>query len=1042
MLEGDLPEGLDSFQLTRNGQVIATLPAHGSMAANEITALYDGPHNERRRLEAISLLNEETPAAPIAAEDLGEAILDRVLSNPARAWLASRLDVNLALARYRGFRDAVAMAGSYEYELLGLFAGGEIRPFGWLSVEVDGVADGIAAAEGFSQVSLGRCDAPEGEKDHATVALDWDHPGANSTETYAWSLRIAGYDLFRSVDELVGVPAPVDLTALAAAAGHDADGRVQIPGLEQVNSQPIVISGSADTVDMYSGLDPAFAQFMETQPELAAHGLEPGDRRAYYLVPRDQSGNWGETTAIAVSIPDREAPPAAWSVRAFPDQVNGQVRILWPDMTVGAYYERNQHRRTYCNLGTSRTDRRLEYVGEDELCEDRQPLGIDLAIAEYRVYRFEDSGRSATFVDRDGDGFHDGEERSRFDEVGSACDPSLPDPGLSTLENNLVAALSPEEATVRQSGRRVMEYSDPTPAGDLGSNYWYRIAAVDESGNVGPLSIPVRGFLPDRSAPVRHDLIGSIELHRRVCRYEARPTPPPADGRTIAVDTSSDAVARLLRLSCASAPETVVPKLFLPFEEGQAGRRVASLTESQCDSLLDPGTGCGAGGLLVEYLGRYGQVLDTAPYPNGLQECPAVGSVLEESCEESTTEIVDHGDVIPEDEGPFLDPSGSPLCVRVYRDLGGRKLRWRTVCPGDGPVALDFPDAGGDPICLALAWMNENAQLSAQYNLPCFSRPARPSPPSPITIEFQPGESEATLRFAQANRPADGALLEWRRKGDPASRQVRYTARDGQAALGTAEQLSIDVGPEPEGEEWREEWCFRGFSVGGMLPGDAGSGYSDWSEEVCSDRLPVAAAVVEALPWPAIESPPIGPPLQAAFAQSDDIGLVLLSERLQDVPGACLPEPALPTCDPSALPQGMPPLGCVGEPGDPPLPVQSRCSLCSSLNEAAAVTRPMIAYRQWRSGDAGPASDFHQISPLLNGPWCEAVGGTQTASTFLDDPWYRVINVDPMHDWAGYRLVFTDRFPYRDDQQLRYKFVFLDGRGEISGFRISNWIAP
>ncbi|MCB1738939.1 MAG: hypothetical protein KDK91_01110, partial [Gammaproteobacteria bacterium] len=298
--QGDYPADLTRFRLERDGTVIYDVPASGAMSVAEIQALYAPIEQERRRLETLRWLREEgaaeEPPVVVDAGNFAARLRARLLGEKYWAFLASRNDFNVARAGYRAYLDPID-SGVHVYELLAVNAAGEEIRIGLVKVDA-GTVHVMPGADDLLQVSeFERCDAPERMKTHGTVALNWNHPGATGNDEYVSSIMIAGYDLYRSDSNVVAVDASIDIRQLAMGLAHDADGNVQIPGLQKVNDQPIPVSGSAqkDTTDV--GWNPDFAQFVESIRDLAAVGVGPGDKRAYYLVPRDLTGNYGQTRA-------------------------------------------------------------------------------------------------------------------------------------------------------------------------------------------------------------------------------------------------------------------------------------------------------------------------------------------------------------------------------------------------------------------------------------------------------------------------------------------------------------------------------------------------------------------------------------------------------------------------------------------------------------------------------------------------------------------------------------------------------------------------
>ncbi|MCP3871196.1 MAG: hypothetical protein GY703_24460 [Gammaproteobacteria bacterium] len=88
-------------------------------------------------------------------------------------------------------------------------------------------------------------------------------------------------------------------------------------------------------------------------------------------------------------------------------------------------------------------------------------------------------------------------------------------------------------------------------------------------------------------------------------------------------------------------------------------------------------------------------------------------------------------------------------------------------------------------------------------------------PPTGIAVDFDSGGNTGHLHFSQADVPANGVLIEWLRAGDPKTREVTFIPRSTRAGLGATTSLPVDVGSEPAGADWQQEWCFRAWSIGG-----------------------------------------------------------------------------------------------------------------------------------------------------------------------------------------------------------------------------------
>lgn len=564
--EGELPADVVAFRLLRNGTAVAPTdwPARSVMSPARIESLYQRPGQARQRLETMTRLNElasdagDTFSASRFAQTL-HALIDPASSefNPLWSLLGSRTDYNLALARYRGFVDTNPGTGTVEYELLGVDASGQntVR-LGLVDVDL-GLSQDVLAATEFRQVlaSERRCDMPESAKDQYTVMLDWLSPGVgNEADRVAAQSAIAGFDVYRSTDNLApGDPAPArDIAALVSGAAFDERGRPLIDGLEKVNSSLIIDPGVTTYAEDWVlarqrlvelGIDvpevspqnrPVEPKWMEARDNLLRAGLRPGDRRAYYLVPRIFNGEYGPTAATVVTVPELTRPPAPWDLRDFPDESSAVVfggpetlNFTWDEINVDAYVDAYRGTRSFCNLVEARSTGILEYVPAGRSCDDSVRNRVRLDVSRYRVYRFTDFDVAGRFKDSDGDGYEDAAEvpdldgdgrRDAFERsLGTQCNvdatPSNPN-AVSYLvyARTLAGEVSDGvelalDSDLAPDAPGLARMRDQVPASSKDTVYWYRVAAEagprnsPTVGRLSFLSAPQRGFFPDREPP-------------------------------------------------------------------------------------------------------------------------------------------------------------------------------------------------------------------------------------------------------------------------------------------------------------------------------------------------------------------------------------------------------------------------------------------------------------------------------------------------------------------------------------------------------------
>ena len=1043
--EGALPETLDSVTLYRGQNAVATLPAHGHRTASEIDALYALPANQRRQLEMIRWLSDLDPDVTINEVTLGEAVVDKLDTDSFWAHFAARIDPVVAVARYRAFVDASA-AGTVLYRLEGTFVSGATVELGRVSVDT-AAASILPAAVALRQIpvdEMARCDAPEAFRVHGSVALDWDAPHASPAERLAFDMATAGWDLFRTRLNVESAP-PRDLRAEAELLPHGLDGRVELPDLEQVNDQPLLIA--SDLPDVEPGGDgwaPAAAAWFETHAELLARGVEPGDQRAYYLVPRDITGNWGETASVYLTVPDLVPPPAPWEVRAVarPAIATGggakadRVALRWPEMSVLGFAQQHPGR-TFCNLDVARLEGRLAWT-DGALCPpdgEGAVIEANLDITSYRVYRFESVGEARRFTDADGDGHADLDERTVASDPGTACDPTLPGtPGA------VISEVPATDARTLKSGRRILELEDTTPALTPGKVYWYLVAAVTVSGQQGPLSAPVRAVFPEYHHKSR--LAFGVPTQGAQCT----PFVKVLGDKALVVGQDHTGKADRVRLSCKGSEGVAQWEAVL-----QAGEPVAK-TGPWPFAVCNPGglqEGSPAGELglacrhrqvLIEYLSDAppeqggGVIAKKVVFWGGnVPACEELHSALLETCPEAP--LPGHVGVVGLDF-PEYDPEQG--CIGVYREIGGRMQRLELICDQLSlPDPYDAPTLAGDQVCLYTAVHDRNALVSPKLALGCVAvAEATAEPPQLLGMTFDAGATTATVRYRPPSQRLVGALVEWSREGgaDRASTFVPQPAVLGPLGDVTA---SVDLGAPPPAPGESQRWSFRARMVVSKAEGvPLSDTLSEWSPSMSVDRLGPAPTASEYLPWPTIPTPPEGDPLSVLYLGTDGLPIVHLASFDPD-PQLCAT--VIKSCD----------VG-VGNDGGyvfpkcylPQTPLGADCKLtCDDIEGIVQPALGFVAYRQSRKDDASPPSDYVQVSPLVNRMHCSGEDLGPLGHTTIADPFVAMLDFSGLPEpWVGKEIFFVDGDPHIVGLQYRYQFVYFDVKGEILRSRTSAFV--
>lgn len=1074
-LEGDLPADVMQLRVVRdagtgNAFELANLTdPHGVMSGTAIAALYTGAGQDRRRSEIVAALDGYVGPGVTAANFAPEieALIDPGVGTYDRFWafFASRNDINVARARYRGLIDTGASIGAHVYTLFASNGVTEVK-VGEVTVDV-GTRKPIPPAQDLVTVPLGRCDAPEGGKDHGALALLWEHPGSSLSDLYGSALMISGYDLYRAVAPLDTPFLLVrDLSAEASSIAHNSDGSISFPGLEKVNKMPIVIAGRPDdseAVEQYKGYNDAYYHVLVTAPEIAEMGFEPGDEIGLYLVARDFTGNYGATRSQAVTIPNNNRPPSPWNIttesKTFQNMaISGdteQLRVVWDHVNVTNFHEDYKLDRTYCNLETARFDRELRYVPEGGECENDPQISVELDVSKYRVYRFESQAAATSFQDSDGDGFSDVYERElvgggvgpEFTKVGSACDPAIMPTETPVIINHLVGEVeinqSPDQIQ-RDSGRVAMQFIDIEVPQNADKIYWYRVAAYSPQGGrlieSGPLtgefrgklselSAPVRGLFHDRTLPQRDDCLDIGLTTREDCEYVATIGPAdPVEAPVTARDDTPEQAANYIEVSCTNPfdGQNLIVTQSMTGDPGAGEDRTATLTNEQCATLLPACTG--ASDLELRFYDSSGAILGSDLYDAGQDICPLGTGVLDSVC---TERPVQHGETLigpPSVDNTCADDT---LCTSIYQEIGGKSYKVAQHCAPDPFPGLNLPGLSGE-ICLSYTLHDENNNVSAKTYFPCFHLPTTtPDAPQAVSFTFGVGTENAVMSFVPPEQPIAGTLLEWRQAG-VSELQTVFSAHEGRTAQdGVLAEGIILPTPAPVGDE-QEEWCFRARSV------TRDGKISKWSPRRCDLRLPAGAEYPDYMPWPKIVSPAKGgTDVQASYLHEDQRIVVDMGDPITTFV-SCEANDVGETCS-GELGGGL----CISNPND--VYAESTCpDFCSDILSSRTEPIGFVAYRQWGTSAGDPnASEFQQVSPLVDYVACHDYDfGPGNAGQIMADPFMKLVEFEFPHPWSasGPQMVFLDRSPHIESRWYRYQFVYFDSRGEIESYRDSNWV--
>jgi hypothetical protein len=1005
------------------------------VTSEQISRYYSGPANQRRRAEMISWLDQlalnprvypssQPLPSRVTGDNFAAVLAGRINKNGFWAKMACRHDINIARAMGLAYIDQLPPAGLLRYTLLAVTGPGQeerTRKLGEAMVDT-AAPKPVPAVNNLELVTdLGRCDAPESGKQHGVVALNWSHGGSTVSEQYVTSLLVSGYDIYRARGSFT---LGTTLRQAALAGSFDsATGAPQIPGLERVNEQPVMISG---TVEKEPGTDSGYGQFMETIDELAARGYHPGDLVTYYVVPRDITGNYGQEARIEFYIPDMRIPPSPWDVDTSekfndPPEQN-YLSLRWSEVNLDNFIRDYGATKVFCNMEEAKKTGFLRYVHEGESCSEDVGVELNFNVREYLLYRFASVKEARAFMDTDGDGYSDLDEQAG----NTVCDPArhpatgsrlvgVDDGDPATPPNGLEISLD-----VLDDGRRMLTVDDAEPANgaNVETVYWYMLAARADNGRISLLSQPIRGFFPNRNLPDRP----AAELkvfdcpvdYDRTAEGEGRYIPPvlPAHGPgqvpLPARITDYTGLAGSYRLRCSRNSE-LAGELVIFLDDAGDGSAAGETTPGQCAAFLAQcGTGATFEGMFVSH-GGYDLAQRTIP------QNPATCTEMYASL--SSDEIIDAqaaGEAVCEDR-PLQ--SGEPPtkklklvfdaptrdCVNLYRDMGEEKRLVKTLCPDTVPPEVcdtiedqdgkaitgcsieHIPGMPGTDVCYSITFSNANAVESPSLQFPCLREPTpRVAAPQLSRLSYVSGQDRAVIRIHLPEQRLGGVVLEWYAKkgvnGD--TRQQSFVPASKKPEADGTLEAKLNITPEPAGSDWSELWCVRARGTGFANRGKIETTMSEWTPYFCADRLPTGTAQPDYLGWPAVKMPPEGDSLKAFYLPKDGIPVVFLSE---DIPWSDCAAPGGGSVKPISEENV-----CSGEAGDNDtlcLPTVSPSYLMTCGPDYCDTIRGMleqesysfVVYRQYSSGNApNNSTEFVQVSPLISTMYC--------VDNYIDDP--------------------------------------------------------
>ncbi len=497
LIEGNMPTDIVTISLLRAGKdgntTLLSVGANDIMDSASISKLFQKPKSQRGLFELIDAISKNDSGSCSGANisNIGVKV-EGCLQNKMWSFLASRVNFDVARARYRAYLDTTydKSAGKIKYYLIGKDTSAKHSlVLGEVTVDLSTKRE-VLAAKDLKQVIESHCNDNRYGLDDARVALNWKNGGANSTEFFANGLMVSGYDIYyTTVTSAVfseSVAAKTDIAKLVKSRGHNALGAVDLSDLHLKKANETLITIGEKDANKSEPL------YIESKKELQARSFKPGEKRFYFLVPRDFTGNYGPTVFKEVEIPDLLPPATPINPRVI--EKDAKAMLIWDSVNFQNYANYHKNDMHICSTKTIVPNGRVKFIDKNEECSTSVGIVLNFNVAKYYIYRFESAAEAASFEDSNLDGYNDAEESYVQKSDVEKCKLT---PSISGAKNYLVR-------TFNQTTAKTMSFQDATAK--TGKVYWYRMVSVTPHGIISQQTAPIRAFIPTRKLLAAPDL--------------------------------------------------------------------------------------------------------------------------------------------------------------------------------------------------------------------------------------------------------------------------------------------------------------------------------------------------------------------------------------------------------------------------------------------------------------------------------------------------------------------------------------------------------
>ena len=982
-VEGNFPKNsdIDLIVLKRDDVNITSFNPNSIMDTTQIEALYSKPSNQRSLKKIISSISKNDDASCSGANLTNYAFKIRAcMQNNMWRYMASKVDFNIATIGYRAYLDREATANPTTYELVAVKRVNNVEVTQRLGKVVVNptVTTSINGAKNFKQIlQSSACNTPDYAKDDYTVALSWEN-GGDKTDAFANSIMLAGYDLYRVKDSENDIVS--NLPALMNIATVNADGDYVFAGLEKVNDVPLLLANSEKEEDVL---------FLETKDRLKKAGLKPGDKRWYYLIAKDFTGEYGGKIAkCQVIIPDLLPPQTPWGIRAI--EHNKKVKLVWENVNVANYVKHYKNSRKFCNIGTLSPNERLRFVDKDGTCGTKE-IEVSLDVDKYYIYRFTNPANASKFADSDLDGIGDLDEPKN-----GVCNPNIPFVSRK-FHSHLIATINASNF----KGKEFITFVDKKVTDS--KYYWYRVVAAKKviTRYIGSImSVPVRAMIPNRTLPNKPKVdIKACSSRYAIASYSF-------DGKLDYLAYDNIRLAKNVRV------KGLIQMYNGTLLDGRGGILLPVKKDGFVDFPKKWGS-CQFG--TIEFLDEKGNVLASKTLcANPLNKCKAREFYVldENNCEYGGLEKVHDGQDVYTFPIIYFPKLKDNECLEITQIVDNKRYKRAVICDKIDKYntqELNLSNLGkGEKFCLGINILNENNQYSPTTYLPCFGvvDTSKPNRPDMRSIEVNGEDNNITVTWISPQEKITSTIVSLR--NDNNQTYLRSFPHPDHINKVTMDTLAISRDITDISPITTTKWCAKVKSIG--FNGKT----SEWSGEKCT-KSAEEDKEEKNLAWPNIKG-------------VNKLGDILFSYDSNIISTVLAEGNFIPVFDKNITKQIEEHLQNI--------PLNFIFYRQSKTNNNELSTMETLS--EW--------SNFVQVSPLVDKIKVTKVLSRNPASlgyiaTLELENNLRVIvkySISQKIAFAKWTLTYVDNYPFSTDTIYRYVKVNFDNNHEIQSYNVSN----